>query len=120
MSRGLHTAGALARRMGVSDSLISRIETGATAVTNERAEQIAQALEMDIITVRRNLGLWVPDDEAADDESAASPVMAELTERLAQDPDLARAVLEIFRRAGRGPTPGTPGEKDIPGGEQAG
>jgi len=61
--RGLRTAGALARRMGVSDSLVSRIETGATAATDERAEQIAEALDLDIITVRRNLGLWVPDSQ---------------------------------------------------------
>ncbi|HEY9373055.1 helix-turn-helix transcriptional regulator [Streptomyces sp.] len=69
--RGLGTAGALARRMGVSDSLISRIETGATAVTDERAEQIAEALSLDIITVRRTFGLWVPDDRSPMDRAEA-------------------------------------------------
>lgn len=75
--RGLHTAGALARRMGVSDSLVSRIETGATSVTDERAEQIAEALDMDIISVRRNLGLWVPSTPELFDEEV---------ERKAEDP----------------------------------
>lgn len=58
--RGLTTAGMLARRMDVSVSLISRYETGMSAVSDERAEQIAEALEMDLIEVRRGLGLWVP------------------------------------------------------------
>ena len=79
--RGLRTAGALARRMGVSDSLISRIETGATSATDERAEQIAEALSLDIITVRRNLGLWVPDDRSPMDR--AEEVMEE-NERLVE------------------------------------
>lgn len=61
--RGFQTAGALARRMGVSGSLISRYETGISAVSDERAEQIADALDMNIIDVRRGLGLWVPADE---------------------------------------------------------
>ncbi|GGV33873.1 hypothetical protein GCM10010182_67100 [Actinomadura cremea] len=91
--RGLQTAGALARRMGVSDSLISRIETGATAVTDERAEQIAEALDMDLIAVRRNLGLWVPsalevsDGEA--DERVEDPFerLERLLREWREDPD---------------------------------
>lgn len=87
MARGLHTAGALARRMGVSDSLISRIETGATAATDERAEQIADALDMDVIEVRRNLGLWVPDERSPMDHAEAmmdenERLVAELLERV--------------------------------------
>ena len=79
--RGLRTAGALARRMGVSDSLVSRIETGATAVTDERAEQIAEALGLDIITVRRTFGLWVPDDRSPMDRAEA---LVEENERLVE------------------------------------
>lgn len=60
--RGFTTASALARRMGVSESMVSRIETGLSAATDERAEQIAEALGMNIVDVRRNLGLWVPPD----------------------------------------------------------
>lgn len=66
--RGMRTTGALARLMGVSDSLVSRLETGSSAATDERAEQIAEAFGMDIIEVRRNLGLWVPTPTAADDD----------------------------------------------------
>lgn len=85
--RGLQTAGALARRMGVSDSLISRIETGATSATDERAEQIADALDMDVIDVRRNLGLWVPDERSPMDRAEAmmdenERLVAELLERV--------------------------------------
>lgn len=90
--RGLHTAGALARRMGVSDSLISRIETGATSVTDERAEQIAAALDMDVIEVRRNLGLWVPDERSPMDR--AEEIMDE-NERLVAE------LLERVRRLNR-------------------
>lgn len=85
--RGLQTAGALARRIGVSDSLISRIETGATSATDERAEQIADALDMNVIEVRRNLGLWVPDERSPMDQAEAmmdenERLVAELLERV--------------------------------------
>lgn len=46
--------------MGVTASVISRYETGASRISDERAEQIAGALNMNIIDVRRGLGLWVP------------------------------------------------------------
>jgi transcriptional regulator with XRE-family HTH domain len=88
--RGLRTAGALARLMGVSDSLVSRIETGHSAVTNERAEQIANALDMDVIEVRRNLGLWVPEDEP--------PTLDEINEQLDENQ---RNIAELLERARR-------------------
>lgn len=59
--RGFATVGALARRLGVSESLVSRYETGLSSISDERAEQIADALGMGIMEVRRGLGLWVPD-----------------------------------------------------------
>lgn len=74
--RGLRTTGALARRMGVSDSLVSRLETGSSAATDERAQQIAEALDMDLIEVRQNLGLWVRPES----ESPTPPVDAAVAE----------------------------------------
>lgn len=77
--------------MGVSDSLVSRIETGATAATDERAEQIAEALDLDIITVRRNLGLWVPDDAGEREPAATAAEIAEVQ-------DLIRRANEVLAR----------------------
>jgi len=59
--KGFATAAALAQRMGVSVSLVSRYETGLSAISDERAQQIAEALGMDLFEVRRGLGLWVPE-----------------------------------------------------------
>lgn len=95
--RGYRTAGALARRMGVSDSLISRYETGVSSVSDDRAEQIAVALNMNIITVRRGLGLWVPEDSTEDDlddeiyeTENLTPEEERLIERLRTDPEMRR------------------------------
>lgn len=68
--RGFPTGEALAQRIGVTPGVISRYETGASRVPDERAEQIAEALDLDIITVRRNLGLWVPPEQATDSPPA--------------------------------------------------
>ncbi|MEO5874903.1 MAG: helix-turn-helix transcriptional regulator [Streptosporangiaceae bacterium] len=59
---GFATAAALATRLGVSTSLVSRLETGDSAATDERAEQIADALDLDLVEVRRGLGLWAPEE----------------------------------------------------------
>lgn len=48
--------------------MVSNYETGRSEISDERAEQLAEVLGMDIIDVRRNLGLWVPDDQADDDD----------------------------------------------------
>jgi transcriptional regulator with XRE-family HTH domain len=88
--RGFQTAGALARRMGVSDSLISRYETGVSAVSDDRAEQIAEALGMDLIEVRRGLGLWVPEerplDEIMDSANAVQDELDRRFEEMKRDP----------------------------------
>lgn len=60
-----------ARALGIDGSLLSRYETGASEVPDERAEQIAKVLKMDIITVRRNLGLWVPEATGPMDRAEA-------------------------------------------------
>ncbi len=40
---------------------ISNYETGKNTVPEDRVEDLAQALKLDIIDVRRGLGLWVPE-----------------------------------------------------------
>jgi transcriptional regulator with XRE-family HTH domain len=88
--RGFPTGDALAQRLGVTPGVISRYETGASKVSDERARQLADALGLDIITVRRNLGLWVnPDAESA-------PAAGETTDpfdNLPDDPEERRRVL---------------------------
>lgn len=64
--RGFKTADAFARRIEVSGSLLSRYETGISGVPDDKAEKIAEVLGMDIIEVRRNLGLWVPPQDPSD------------------------------------------------------
>lgn len=94
--RGFKTAGDLARALGVDPSRISNYETGKSAVPDDRVEQIAQVLDMDLIKVRRNLGLWVPpspsggtqqSDQASDDKTneqrlVAAEEIAEAIEKL--------------------------------------
>lgn len=58
--RGYKTIGQFARALGVDQSMISRYERGVSEIDDERAEQIAEVLGMDLIDVRRGLGLWVP------------------------------------------------------------
>lgn len=76
-----------ARALGIERSLLSRYETGASEVPDERAETIARVLGIDIITVRRNLGLWVPDERSPMDQAEAmmdenERLVAELLERV--------------------------------------
>lgn len=100
--------------MGVSDSLVSRIETGMTAVTDERAEQIAAALDMDILTVRRNLGLWVPDepprprstmDEVERTLDESEEIVRQLRSLPPRDRDTVAAIVETLRKRAETPDP---------------
>lgn len=101
--RGIATAGALARRIGVSDSLISRYETGISGVPDDKAEKIAEVLGMDIIEVRRGLGLWTPptEPEPSDDEGRVYTI--EEIQAMSRPEQLAllEAQLEVKRRAQR-------------------
>lgn len=62
ISRGYESAGEFARVLEIDPSMVSRYERGMSEVSDERAEQIAEILRMDIIDVRRGLGLWVPSE----------------------------------------------------------
>lgn len=57
---GYATLGQFARALGIDQSQVSRYELGTSAISDERAERIAKVLGIDIVTARRNLGLWVP------------------------------------------------------------
>lgn len=60
---GYPVAAEFARALGVNPSLVSHWERGVNRVTDEQAKQIADLLGLGEIEVRRNLTLWVPEQE---------------------------------------------------------
>jgi transcriptional regulator with XRE-family HTH domain len=98
--RGYQTAADFARALQVDQSLISRYERGISAVGDERAEQIAQVLRMDIVDARRGLGLWVPRESGSRAAHPAAVDDMELQELIAQagdNPALRDALLAVKR-----------------------
>lgn len=101
--RGIDSQSELARRLGWDKAIVNNYETRGTRVPDDRAEQLAEFFGMDIIEVRRGLGLWVPPEAAADTaepEDDTEPTTAELINR-AQE--LIAEANEYLRRA-RGET----------------
>jgi transcriptional regulator with XRE-family HTH domain len=87
--RGIATQSELARRLGWDKTMVNNYETRGVTVPDERAEQLAEFFGIDVITVRRNLGLWVPGDgvqlhssEPTDDELRATNLEPETIEAL--------------------------------------
>lgn len=66
---GFDSARSFATALGIDPSRVSRYETGADSVVDDVADKIADALKRDIVTVRRHLGLWVPDEASGASES---------------------------------------------------
>ena len=109
--RGYRTAADFARVLQVDQSLVSRYERGISAVGDERAEQIAQILRMDIIDVRSGLGLWVPreSDGARADDSELHDLIAQAED----NPVLRDALLAVKRmNEARQPAPPPRGHED--------
>lgn len=50
-----------ARALEIAPTQVCNYESGKSKVPDERATAIARVLELDEITVRRSLGLWVPE-----------------------------------------------------------
>jgi transcriptional regulator with XRE-family HTH domain len=98
--RGYQTAADFARALQVDQSLISRYERGISAVSDERAEQIAQVLRMDIVDVRSGLRLWVPRElvgRAARPAKADDTELQELIAQAEDNPILRDALLAVKR-----------------------
>lgn len=98
--RKFATGREFAAALGIDQSVVSEYETGKIGkVSDERAEEIAAVLELPVIEVRLNLGLWVPSE-------FDSERMAERTRQpdisAASDDDL---VDELRRRLDRAPAP---------------
>lgn len=100
-AHGYAKASDFARDLGVDPSLISRYELGATEVSTERAQQIAQLFELDELYVRQNLRLWVPKGNASVPSELDDPVLSEIIQELRNDPGKARAVWELLVRRAR-------------------
>lgn len=92
LRRGYRTAAELGRAIGASKEVIWSYESGRSAVPDDRAERIAEALGLDIITVRRNLGLWVPPD-AGEPEPASEPGEIEIPSDREEQIKLARQLI---------------------------
>lgn len=83
--RGISTQAELARRLGWDKTMVNNYETRGVTVPDDRAEELAEFFGIDIITVRRNLGLWVPDspmDRAEMVMDQNERLAAELVERV--------------------------------------
>lgn len=89
--RGISTQAELARRLGWDKTMVNNYETRGVTVPDDRAEELAEFFGIDIITVRRNLGLWVPDSPM----DRAEMVMDQ-NERLAAE--LVKRVRRLNRR----------------------
>jgi len=92
----------LARKLGVNQVRISAYERGQYEVPDSIAEGLAAAFELPVIEIRRNLGLWVPNDiERAEFERYTDPtqlpdslLLGELIRRYQQRTDL--EIVEVF------------------------
>jgi transcriptional regulator with XRE-family HTH domain len=110
--KGFETGVQFAHALGVDLSRVSAYENGRAVVPDERADRIAEVLEMDIITVRRNLGLWVPPEPGPMDRAermmdALEQDVAKIRKRMAlmDEPrrqtllDVADAIVEPQKRS---------------------
>ncbi|TYK47189.1 helix-turn-helix domain-containing protein [Actinomadura decatromicini] len=92
--RGIRSQAELARLLGWDKTAVNNYETRGTKMPNDRAKQIADFFHLDVITVRRNLGLWVPDDDASAMDNAERQL--DENEQLAAD---IRSLAESDRQA---------------------
>jgi transcriptional regulator with XRE-family HTH domain len=100
----------LARRLGVNQVRISAYERGQYEMPDSVAQGIAEAFELPIIEVRRQLGLWAPSEaDHAEAERYVDPahladsvLLDELIRRFRQRTDL--EIMEVF-----------PHRSDVPG-----
>ncbi|MEX5707863.1 helix-turn-helix transcriptional regulator [Parafrankia sp. FMc6] len=59
---GYASAGAFAKVVGVHQTQINNYERGIHRIPEERAQDLARALRLPVVEVRRQLGMWLPDD----------------------------------------------------------
>jgi transcriptional regulator with XRE-family HTH domain len=92
----------LARQLKINQTRVSAYERGQYEVPNEVAERLAIVLNLPIIDVRRNLGLWVPSEtDLADLQYRPDPatlsddvLISELIRRSTQRSD--REIVDVY------------------------
>ncbi|MFB4312878.1 helix-turn-helix domain-containing protein [Actinomadura sp. 21ATH] len=104
--RGYETAGAFARALGVDTSRVTVYERGQARVPDDRADDIAELLQLDIIYVRRSLGLWTPPEGShsvrpspAESLAAAEAERDRWVEEMRRNPELARSFANLVAYA---------------------
>ena len=102
--RGYRTAAEFARALGIDKGLVSNYEVGRSDVPDDRANRIADVLGIDILTVRRNLGLWVPRDagpmdRAERDLDENERLVAEILKLPPREQETARAAVKALVEA---------------------
>jgi len=85
------TAREIAARLDVLPQTVYNWESGKSGLDDDRAQDISRLFGMDLIEVRRNLGLWVPDDDQTD-------VPADRDERLAHAEAIANRAADELER----------------------
>lgn len=106
--RGYRTAAEFARALGIDKGLVSNYETGRSEVPDDRAERIAEVLGLDILTVRRHFGLWVPKetgpmDRAEQDLDENERLAAEIRELAARERRAVEAFIEALKEPAETP-----------------
>lgn len=125
--RHIKSQAELARRLGWDKTMVNNYETRGVTVPDDRAEQLAEFFGMDIIEVRRGLGLWVPPsgnqpaEGEQDDADALSPEEIATIERIRSNPKKrARLVEAILAASGRLAESTDTGEYESPGHRKSG
>ena len=104
-SRRYPKAADFARALDIGTSLLSRYETGSSEVPDDRAEDIADVLGLDVIAVRRGREKWVPDDSGSVMDRAErqmdenEKLIAEILALPPRDQRAVRAVVDALKDA---------------------
>lgn len=96
--RGITSQAELARRLGWDKTAVNNYETRGVTVPDDRAEELAEFFGIDVITVRRNLGLWVPGERVAGERGV--PTDEELRQS-GLAPETVDALLDMRRHVER-------------------
>jgi transcriptional regulator with XRE-family HTH domain len=98
---GIATQAELDRRLGWNKGTVNNYETRDVMVSDERAEQLAELFGLDIITVRRNLGLWVPGEDVGATSNALPVPTDEKLRQSGLAPETVEALLAMRRSVER-------------------
>lgn len=97
---------AFAAKLDVATQMVYDWQNGKVGVSDERASQVADVLDLPELEVRRGLGLWVPDEENARESETEDEDVEQLMRRVRQMPrEDRRALLRLLRASDQMPPP---------------